>query len=332
MRDTVHAEEPFKASIDVLSMTMSVVVCCHSIERIDEVRECVYSVLDQTWPLCEVILAVDHNDELFDKLRGELPELVKVVANTGIKGLSDTRNAGISHATGDVIGFIDDDAAAARDWVERLMDQYRVRSVVGVGGRSVPVWANGRPSWFAEELDWIVGSTYKGAPEVVEQVVRLIGCNMSFRREAFEIAGVFSTELGRVDSSGEGEDSEICYRIRERIRGSLLLYEPKAVVYHKVPPHRATFKYLLSRSYSGGLAVASLGKMYRASEEEDVATTVERSYLRYLLTSGLLERLRYAYRRPVMGQIVAILASIAATGAGYTRGRTRKRKTRRVPQ
>ena len=327
---TDHHEEPFKASIDVLSMTMSIVICCHSMERLGDIRECVYSVLDQSWPLCQVIVAVDHNAELLDKLRAEMPDLVKVVPNAGVKGLSDTRNAGISHSTGDIIAFIDDDATAARDCIERLMDQYRVRSVVAVGGQSVPVWAEGRPGWFPEELDWIVGSTYKGAPETVQQVVRLIGCNMSFRKRAFEIAGIFSTELGRVDESGEGEDSEICMRIQRRIPGTMILYEPKAVVHHKVPPHRATFRYLISRSHSGGLAVARIGRMYSEPEEAPLATSMERSYLRYLVASGLGGRMRHAYRPSVAAQMFAILTSIAASGAGYVVGRARPRKPHKV--
>ncbi|MEE8470686.1 MAG: glycosyltransferase family 2 protein, partial [Dehalococcoidia bacterium] len=222
------------------------------------------------------------------------------------------------------IAFIDDDATASRDCMERLMDQYRVRSVVAVGGRSVPVWVHGRPGWFPEELDWIVGSTYKGAPETVQQVVRLIGCNMSFRKKAFEIAGIFSTELGRINESGEGEDSEICMRIQRRIPGTLILYDPKAVVHHKVPSHRATFRYLISRSYSGGKAVARIGRMYSEPEEAPIATSMERSYLSYLLASGLAGRMRHVYRPSVVAQIVAILTSIAASGAGYVVGRARK--------
>lgn len=326
------AEEPLQAPIDVLSMSMSIIVASYTMERLDDIRECVYSLLDQTWPLCEVIVAVDHNDELLQKLRAELPDLVKVVPNTGARGSSDTRNSAITQATGDIIGFVDDDTTAARDCMEKLMYEYRVRSVVGVGGRSVPAWRNGRPYWFPEELDWVVGSTYKGAPESVEQVVRLIGCNMSFRREAFEIAGTFRNDLARIDRVGEGEDSEICLRMTQRIPGSVILYQPEAVVYHKVPPNRATFKYLLRRSYGGGLAVASIKGIYSSSDEAPLATTMERSFLRYLLKSALLGRVRYAYRRQVLGQMIAIVASICATAAGYVAGRVLTRKSTRVQE
>ena len=315
-----------KSSIDVSSLKISIVICCHSMERIDDIRQAVQSALDQTCPLKEVIVAVDHNTELIEKLKSELPESVKLVANSGAKGLSDTRNAGIQSATGQVIAFIDDDAIASKDCMDKLLQQYQVRSVVAVGGRSVPVWISGRPSWFPEELDWIVGSTYKGAPESVEQVNRLIGCNMSFRREAFKAAGLFSTDLGRTGISGEGEDSEICMRIRQRMPGTLILYEPNAIVYHKVPPERATFRYLISRSYSGGIAVACIGKMYASSDESSLSTVTERSYLQYLLNKALPERFRHIYRLQAITQLSAIMMSIFATGLGYLIARVKKGK------
>ncbi len=308
------------ASIDVSSLSVSIVICCHSKERLDDLRQSVRSALGQTFPSCEVIVAVDHNQELFDILQSELPPTVKVVANAGVKGLSDTRNAGIRATGGCILAFIDDDAIAEPDCIERLVQQYRVRSVVAVGGRSIPAWEDGRPSWFPEELDWIVGSTYRGAPEVVSQVNRLIGCNMSFRREVFETVGLFSTDLGRVGTAGEGEDSEICMRIRQRMPGNLLLYEPAAVVYHKVPPQRATFKYLLSRSYSGGRSVAVIRGMYAGSETAPQSIATERGYLSYILTRAIPSRLPGAYRPTSMAQLFAIAASVIATGLGFLIG------------
>ncbi len=313
-------EESQTASIDVSSLKVSVLVCCYNMER--GVREAVQSALNQSHSPWEVIVAVDHNQELLERLKAELPQSVKVVPNTGAVGVSDTRNAAVQSATGEIIVFIDDDATAARDCIEKLVQQYRVRSVVAVGGKSVPIWANGRPYWFPEENDWIVGSTHKGIPEAVGEIRNLIGCSMSFRREVFDTVGLFKTELGRIGALiGAGEETEICIRIKQRMPGTLILYEPEAIVYHKVPPQRATFKYMVSRCFQGGLAVARIGKMYAASDEASVSMSTERAYLRYLLTTALLGRLRRLYKPQVIAQIVAILASIAATGMGYISGR-----------
>ena len=314
-------EESRRTLTNLSSVKVSVIICCHSMERIEDIRQSVQSAVDQTYSQCEVIVAVDHNQELWDKLKAELPDSVKVVLNTGVKGLSDTRNTGVQYATGEIIVFIDDDAKASRDCVEKLVQHYLEPSVVAVGGKSVPIWTNGRPGWFSEELDWIVGSTYKGAPEVVGQVRNPIGCNMSLRKEAVQTVGLFDTELGRTGASGAGEETEICMRIRQRMPGTLILYEPGAIVYHKVPPQRATLKYLISRSFDGGLAVARIGKMYAASAEAPLSTSTERTYLRYLLTTALLERIRHLYKLRAIAQIGVLAISIVVTGIGYISGR-----------
>lgn len=315
----MHIEESRKTFLDTSSPKVSVVICCYSIERIEDIRRAVHSVIKQTYSSCEVIVAVDHNQELLERLKAELPDSVKMVLNTGVKGLSDTRNAGIQSATGNITAFIDDDATASSDWLGELIQHYREPSVIAVGGKSVPIWINGRPSWFPEELDWIVGSTHKGTPEIVGQVRNLIGCNMSFRTEVFQDAGLFKTELGRTGTSGAGEETEFCMRIRQRMPGSLILYEPGAIVYHKVPPRRAAFKYLISRSFSGGLTAAYISKMYAASSQAPLST--EKRYLRYLLTTALLERVRRLYKLQVIAQTGAIIISIAGTGTGYVVGR-----------
>ena len=84
-------------------------------ERIGDIHAAVSSVLKQTLPAHEIIVAVDHNDELCRALREQLPPSVAVVPNDGVRGISDNRNVGMRAATGDVIVYIDDDAVAGCD-------------------------------------------------------------------------------------------------------------------------------------------------------------------------------------------------------------------------
>ena len=117
---------------------ISVIICCYTMERLNDIKEAVESVLNQTLKPHEVILAVDHNEELFRKLvetyrdsieiRRKFPNLnecqsisIKIVLNTGAQGLSETRNVGIRASTGDIVAFIDDDAIAEPDWLEHLV-------------------------------------------------------------------------------------------------------------------------------------------------------------------------------------------------------------------
>ena len=83
-------------------------------------------------------------------------------------------------------------------------------------GRIVPVFDRKRPRWLAEELDWIVGCTYKGMPETKAVVRNPIGANMAFRREVFDVAGKFRSEVGRYGKKLLGsEETELCMRLKK---------------------------------------------------------------------------------------------------------------------
>lgn len=177
---------------------VSVIICAYSLERLDDVREAVDSISGQTRPVHQLIVSVDHNPELLNRLGETLPSSVILTANSGVKGLSETRNTGIRIATGDIIAFMDDDAVAEKDWLEKLLVPFRDEQVAAAGGRIVPRWQEGtRPEWFPGELDWIVGCTYTGMSRSSNLLRNVIGCNMAFRAVIFNSIGLFDTAVGR---------------------------------------------------------------------------------------------------------------------------------------
>ena len=119
---------------------VSVVICAYTLERWAEIGAAVESVRRQTRRPAEVVLVIDHNPELLARAEAAFPD-VQAVPNTGTRGLSGARNTGVARASGDVIAFLDDDAAADAHWVERLLAAYSDKRVSGVGGGVVPDWA-----------------------------------------------------------------------------------------------------------------------------------------------------------------------------------------------
>lgn len=299
---------------------VSVVICAYTLDRLKDVREAVASALVQTLPPHQVIISVDHNRELLERLKTELPAAVALVSNDSAKGLSETRNAGIRAATGDIIAFMDDDAVAEQDWLEKLVRPFEDSSVAAVGGKIIPQWLDGaRPGWFPEELDWIIGCTYAGMPHRGSKVRNLIGCNMAFRVGVFASVGLFNTAVGRTSKTqGIGEDSELCLRLTRLLPDALIVYEPGAVVRHKVPSWRAKLGYLLRRSFDEGYYKSTVKRLYPGPSAESLST--ESSYLRHLLFTAVPRRLRHIYRGQAFLQMDAILTCVAATGAGYLRG------------
>ncbi len=294
----------------------SVVICAYTELRWSELVRAVASVQSQTVPPREVIVVIDHNPALFERAGREISGVI-LLANESARGLSGARNTGVSAAQGEVIAFMDEDAVAAPDWLEKLGADYADAHVLGVGGAIVPLWQEGRPAWFPEEFDWVVGCTYRGMPAAPSPVRNLIGCNMSFRRRVFETIGGFRSGIGRIGTRPVGdEETELSIRATQRWPGGVILYEPAARVHHQVPTQRANWGYFGSRCYAEGLSKALISQL--VGTQDGLAS--ERTYTFRTLPQGVVRGLAdTVLGRDVRGiaRASAIVFGLAATTAGY---------------
>jgi glycosyltransferase involved in cell wall biosynthesis len=266
--------------------TLSVVICTYSGGRWNDLRQAVESVARQTYPALETIVVVDHDAALVQRVRTGLPSVV-AVQSRGPRGLSGARNTGLGCARGDVVAFLDDDAAAAPDWLELLAREYEDAQVLGAGGSIVPAWTR-QPAWFPPEFDWVVGCTYRGLPPSRAPVRNLIGANMSFRRELFQKVGGFRVGIGRIGTRPLGcEETEFCIRAGRACPDGVFVYQPRARVRHRVPEQRASWRYFLSRCYAEGLSKSQV--VSAAGTGRGLAA--ERSYTLRTLPLGFLSGL-----------------------------------------
>jgi glycosyltransferase involved in cell wall biosynthesis len=309
-----------------VTVKVSVIICAYTIERLKDIHEAIDSVITQTLKPYELIVAVDHNNELFKRLKAELPSGVKVILNEGAQGLSETRNVGIRVATGEITAFMDDDALAGKIWLYKLTQHFKNPEVMAVGGRAIPLWLIGkRPNWFPEELDWIVGCTYKGLPLDGNRIRNVLGCNMAFRKDVFDLVGFFSSDIGGVNETPRGgEEADLCLRIKHKMSEAIILYEPNAIIHHRVTSRRLNLKYLAKRCYNEGFYKRMVEKLAPKLLKKSLST--EESYLRYLIFHAIPARLRHFYIRNSLPQVGAIIFSIVATGVGYLVGKTGQNK------
>lgn len=298
---------------------VSVVICVYSRERLGDLTAAIESLRHQTLRPREIIVVVDHNPELLDRARAQLGGVV-VLENSEQRGLSGARNSGIRAAHGEILAFIDDDAVADPDWLSQLTKAYMDPRVLGVGGTVEPLWATRRPAWFPPEYQWVVGCSYRGMPDSRAPVRNFIGCNMSFRRSVFESVGAFRGTLGRVDSRPAGcEETELCIRAHHLRPHSLLLFEPRSHVHHRVPTHRTTWTYFRARCYAEGRSKAVVSRL--AGRAEGLAS--ERAYTFRTLPRGVIRGLAdAAFRGDATGlaRASAIIAGLVFTTAGYVVG------------
>lgn len=301
----------------------SVIVCAYTEKRWPQIEMALDSIARQTVPPQEVIVVVDHNAALQERLEAEYPKLV-VIPNKFERGLSGARNTGIEHSAGDIVVFLDDDARAEPRWLETMLAPYDDESVLGVGGLVLPDWGSqARPGWLPDEFLWVVGCSYRGLPEVTAEVRNPVGASMSFRRSAFDRAGLFDSSVGRnvLDSRPAGcEETEFSIRLIQLWPNGRILYEPQAVVHHYVAPSRGTWRYFLDRCYAEGRSKARVARLSQRS----AALSSERTYVFQTIRRAISREFRDVFGRDgrnARGRLAALVLGVSWTAWGYLRAR-----------
>ncbi|QRY46315.1 glycosyltransferase family 2 protein [Mycolicibacterium boenickei] len=300
------------------TLTLSVVICVYTFDRWDDIIAAVTSVRDQTMPAQEIVVVVDHNRDLHDRLRTALPD-VTVTENRYRRGLSGGKDTGVEVTSSDVVAFLDDDAVAHPDWLKHFRDAYTDENIVGVGGTTLPRWETARPRWFPEEFDWVLGCTFTGREP--GPVRNLLGGNASFRREVFSVAGGFPSHIGRTSAQRRPlgcEETEFCIRVNQHRPDWTFVFEPRAVIWHRVPAARESFSYFRSRCFAEGLSKAAVTRSVGVGD----GLSAERSYTTRTLTRGVARGFGDALRgdRAGIERSGAISVGLLAAAAGYARG------------
>ena len=302
-------------------MLVSVVVCTHSLDNYQNLAEAVDSLLEQTHREIEIVVVVDGNEELHQRMVTDYGSqaAIKTVPLKENVGLCRARNAGIGAAQGDIIAFLDDDALAERSWVENLAATYQEFEAIAVGGKILPLWLGQRPDYLPEELYWLVGITHEGfAGEKVTEVRNTFGPNMSFSREVFQKVGLFNENFGFArggTSYMQGEEAEFTLRMKQKL-GQGVIYNPKALVYHKITPSKVKVKALLKRAFYQGYSKALLRKLNPSADS--IAT--ERAYLKSLLLKYIPQRMKRVYCLPELKKLFILVASTISVGLGFVYG------------
>jgi GT2 family glycosyltransferase len=313
------------------SIATSIVICTFTEDRWDDLLAAVESSMRQQPAPGEVVVVVDYNNTLFERLQARFPDIL-IVKNSYPQGLSGARNTGIAASRGNLIAFLDDDAIAEPDWLLRLQNHCQNPLVLGAGGRVEPHWLGPRPRWFPDEFLWVVGCTYLGSPVTAGPVRNLSGGCMCVRREVFSIVGGYQIGLGRAGNPIPlgCEETEFCIRASQVLRGGVFIFEPSARIHHKIPMKRTTWRYFCSRCYAEGYSKALVSRLLTAK----LALTSEWSYTLKILPAAILRALCDSILgRDVSGisRVAAIAVGFAMTFFGYLLGtyRSREQKTTR---
>lgn len=309
-------------------MRVSVVLCTHSMDRYDDFRAAAESVLDQSYENVELVLVSDGNESVYERFRTEFGDRQDVVTHCNDEnvGLLESRNNGAAAATGDIVAFIDDDAVAGEEWATKLVEGYERTEdspTLAVGGRMVPAWVAGKPSYLPEEFYWLVGVTHRGFgpngdPETAGEVRNTFGSNISFDREVFLELGGFDGDIGGRQGAKnlQGGETELCARLQSEY-DSGVYYVPDALVAHKIFDYRTDPGWLVDRAFWQGYSKRGMESFVPESTGE------ESDFLGDLLFSFVPGRLAGLVRSPSPAgvlQLLFLFVLTGAVGAGYLYG------------
>jgi GT2 family glycosyltransferase len=278
--------------------TVSVVVCTHN--GAQTLPECLEGVRGLSYPDYELIVVDDGSSD--DSAAIARAHGATVVSGEH-RGLSAARNAGIAHAGGEIVAFLDDDAYPDPDWLRYLTALLRADGHAGVGGPNIP------------PEDGLVAECVALAPGGPIHVLisdreaeHVPGCNMAFRKSALEGIGGFD-ERFRV----AGDDVDVCWRLQEA--GWKLGFSAGAVVMHR---RRDSVRRYLKQQYGYGKAEALLERKWpsrynragssrwtgRIYDSPGSATAGRRAMVRYGTWGGGLFQSIY---QPAPGQLANLL-------------------------
>jgi glycosyltransferase involved in cell wall biosynthesis len=292
-------------------MKISVVVCTYSMERYGPFSECVESVLAQEYDPLEVVLVVDGNEDVYERVQADFGREKDVVVhnNDQNQGISFSRTKGAELASGEIVAFIDDDATAEPDWLQQLVDVYEATDVVAVGGDVKPDWQTEKPDFFPEEFYWLVGCVEPGFAEDGEEVRNTYGSNISYRREQFLEVGGYDPNTGRKgDKHLQAHEAPVGIRLIEEY-GQGMVFTKDAVVHHKLFDYRGEFRWLLSRSFWQGYSKRVMNLLYPNAPDS------KGEYLTQLLTQFVPKRVGELVRSPSAAEIRQLLSIFVFTGA-----------------
>ena len=287
---------------------ISIIICTHQTQRYLDFIEAINSLLTQNYKNREIIVVVDGNEELYRKISRN-KSVDKIIFNDKNLGLSESRNKGIKEASGDAIAFFDDDAVADKNWLKELVKIYEEKEAIAAGGKLLPKWVTKKPSFLPEEYYWLIGATHKGFPEEVTEIRNTFGSNLSFKADVLRELGGFKSEMG-VKGKGllQGEETELCERMRNKF-GKGVIYNPKAVVYHKVFPERLKMTFLLKRAFWQGYSKRMMKELGYSMDEESV-------FVKNLIFKSIPERLKPSPTNLLQLVFLGILT--IAIACGYT--------------
>ena len=131
-----------------------------------------------------------------------------------------------------------------------------------MGGKVLPKWEGAVPQWVESfknetQFGWTLGYLslldFGNTPKEIPGKF-VFGCNFSVLKDVLIDCGGFHPDGMPDELIQYRGDGETALAQTIQARGYKTMYEPKAVVHHRVPPERLTIEYFCHRAFNQGIS------------------------------------------------------------------------------
>jgi glucosyl-dolichyl phosphate glucuronosyltransferase len=185
-------------------------------------------------------------------------------------GKSHALNAAITRARGELLVFTDDDVLPSPGWLAAYVAAFGETGADFGAGRIAPLWEAPTPRWMSPALYGVLAIPDGGDRRLrlgkgINEQIMPIGANMAVRRHVLDRVGGWNPDLGKLEGTlRTGEDHEFALKMMRA--GFTGVYEPSALVQHRVPAERLRLAYFHRWFHDNGVIVAGLEEEYPTTD------------------------------------------------------------------
>lgn len=232
-------------------LQITIIVCTYN--RSELLKNAILSLMNQTISddLYEIII-IDNNST--DSTKAVVKELNANHKNLKYifedkQGLSNARNTGYLNANSLYVGYMDDDAKASQNYIEKIIKIIKNYSPDIFGGPIFPFYECEKPTWFKDEYGTYSSYDFSGWITNLEQF--LSGSNIIFRKSLLEEFGGFNPNLGMQGAARKyGEETQVVYWAHRN--NKKVYYLNDLIVFHLVPKNKFNPLFFLISGYETG--------------------------------------------------------------------------------
>jgi len=198
----------------------------------DTIEACLDSILENNY--FHEIIIVDNSTDRTRQILSKYP--VKVIDGKCMN-VSEKSNLGINKASGEIIGFTDQDCVVPKDWVLRAKKLMKETKSNVVGGPNLTM----SDSDFGEKCSGAILESWFGSGQSIDRYkmrnqsksletdeLKITSCNFFLEKAALEEIGGFNPGLYSC------EENDLLFRMKKK--GFKVLYDPSLYIWHRRRP------------------------------------------------------------------------------------------------